>query len=131
MGIRLYCGVDDTKWTLSDISLGKYLCISPIYGKTSSKHYETKADVNWKSKIILDSGAFSDDIARRLSYQDALDRQINHARKFNYWKWVSHVANYDILIDEVWTDGQRRKHRWNVQDAEFAVSDRDWETHFQ
>lgn len=75
---------------------------------------------------LLDSGAFSDSPARRLSLTAALDRQLRwEERASSKWgaHWQAHaLVSYDLLIDETWTpDGVRHKRRWTVQAADLAV----------
>jgi hypothetical protein len=49
--------------------------------------------------------------------------RLAHAYQFGYAHCVSHVASYDLLIDEKWQDGQRRKARWQSEEAELAVKE--------
>jgi hypothetical protein len=76
-------------------------------------------------RCLLDSGAFSDPPAGRLTPAGALDRQLawEHraaARWGTPWR-AEAIVSYDLLIDEVWTDGARAKRRWAVAEAERAV----------
>jgi len=120
--IRFYCGVDDSRWNKQNVSLGNYLFVSPINGRKEGITRVTRPDIWWNpEEIIIDSGAFSDSLSRRVSYSDARDRQLNHAKKFNYYDFVSHIVSYDVLIDEHWSDGERKKKRWNKEDAKFAI----------
>lgn len=74
---------------------------------------------------LLDSGAFSDRGDARLSPADALARQLGWERRASAkWgaPWVARaLVSYDLLIDEVWTAGERTKRRWSVAEAERAV----------
>jgi hypothetical protein len=56
-----------------------------------------------------------------LCFKSALRRQIYHARKYHYAKQVVALASYDLLIDEKWNEGKRRKQRWTVTEAKSAV----------
>jgi hypothetical protein len=83
--------------------------------------------------ILLDSGAFSDKIelgtngevvaSKRLTFDKALQRQLQHAYKYHYTDQVESIVSYDLLIDETWLDGERSKVRWNVDSAEYAVKE--------
>ena len=75
------------------------------------------------AKIIQDSGAFSDSPEERLSFKEALVRQIAHSYRYGYYKQVVYRASYDLLIDEVWTNGNRHKRRWSVREATGAVTE--------
>jgi hypothetical protein len=76
---------------------------------------------------LLDSGAFSDSPARRLSLEGALARQLAfeaHARRvWNAPCWtVDVLASYDwLLVDEVWDGNRRFKRRWTTREAWAAV----------
>lgn len=121
-GVRFYCGLaSETTWNHHPVAPGQYACISPVTGKTEQTRKENRIYVPSESSVIQDSGAFCDSLKNRLNFQQAFDRQIAHAEKYHYTNQISHSASYDILIDEVWTNGNRDKRRWTVQDAEFAV----------
>lgn len=119
--IRLYCGLSETSWSGVPVAPGTHVCISPISGRSQRTKRETCVSVPAASAIIQDSGAFSDSWSQRLTFLQALDRQIKHADKYDYTNQVKHRATYDLLIDEVWHDGNRTKRRWSVSDAESAV----------
>lgn len=74
---------------------------------------------------ILDSGAFSDAPADRLTPAAALERQLAWELKASaQWggAWRAEVlVTYDLLIDETWSGRERRKRRWTAADAEDAV----------
>jgi hypothetical protein len=78
-------------------------------------------------RYLLDSGAFSDPPEQRLTPASALDRQLGwEARASDAWGVAcpaEALVSYDLLIDEVWTAGQRTKRRWSVTDAERAVQE--------
>jgi len=71
--------------------------------------------------VIQDSGAFSDGPKHRLSYAEALQRQIEHAKHYKYASQVTHRASYDLLIDETWKEEFRHKERWSEEAGTFAV----------
>lgn len=120
-GIRLYCGVNEVKWDGKPVSPGPYACISPVYGSTARTRRINSVNVPQDTVVLQDSGAFSDGPGERLSFQEALDRQIEHSERYGYS--VSHRASYDLLIDEMWVDGRRKKRRWSESDAERAVDE--------
>lgn len=72
-----------------------------------------------------DSGAFNDDAEKRLTPEAALARQLRwEDRAANKWNTPYRhraVVSYDLLIDEKWVGGKRKKERWSVADAERAV----------
>lgn len=74
---------------------------------------------------MLDSGAFSDAPEDRLSADAALERQLrweaNAARFWGAPYQSEALVSYDLLIDEKWADGARKKERWSVKDADHAV----------
>jgi hypothetical protein len=75
---------------------------------------------------LLDSGAFSDPWSKRLSPEQALERQLIWEHKASQL-WSQHwqcfgLVSYDLLIDEVWTGTERQKQRWTVKQADHAVA---------
>lgn len=74
------------------------------------------------TQVILDSGAFSDTTSTRLTFEQALFRQVTHAYRFGYVRQVSHIASYDRLIDEKRLIGQPTTH-WTDADAERAMAE--------
>lgn len=72
--------------------------------------------------VLQDSGAFSDGmLSERLPFAAALERQRKHAERYGYADKVVARASYDLLIDEKWVDGVRKKLRWERSEAERAV----------
>ena len=75
---------------------------------------------------ILDSGAFTDGPADRLTPAQALTRQLNWERAVAWrsgmpqWR-AQALVSYDLLIDETWVSGHKSKRRWSVREAERAV----------
>lgn len=72
-----------------------------------------------------DSGAFQDPPDRRLTPEGALAGQLAwEARASDLWGTPyrhAAVVSYDLLIDEKWAGGKRRKERWSVAEADAAV----------
>lgn len=119
--LRFYCGVNEDRWNYHPVSPGKYACISPVMGSSTKTRQENRIWVPPETKVMQDSGAFCDSLSNRLSFKDVLERQIYHARKFEYADQVTHMASYDLLIDEKWKDGIRYKQRWSEGEAWSAV----------
>lgn len=100
--------------------------------RCSSAIYRPRRQYNREQAMstltLLDSGAFSDKPAKRLSFDGALQRQLwwedNARRLWECPAWrLEIVASYDyLLIDEVWEDDARRKQRWARNDA-WAAAD--------
>lgn len=120
MDIKFYCCIGETQWNHHPVAPGRYAVIAPVRG--SKKRVENRVRVPSDCEIIQDSGAFSDNTSNRLTFEEALQRQIIHAAKWGYTNQITHRASYDVLIDEVWTDGNRYKRRWSEFDA-WAAAD--------
>lgn len=119
-GVLLYAGLGgETTWNSHPVAPGSHACIAPVYGK--KKRLTNRVFVPEGTHVIQDSGAFSDSWDARLSFPQALERQEKHAQRFSYANKITHRATYDLLIDEVWDNGNRFKRRWTVEDAEIAV----------
>lgn len=121
-GVRLFCGISETKWNHHAIDCGEFACISPVKGASIRTKAENRVFVPDGVLVGQDSGAFQDSWGDRLSFQQALDRQRRHAAKYNYADKIIWRVSYDLLIDEVWQDGQRTKKRWTVEKAKSAVA---------
>lgn len=119
--IFFYCGLNEQQWNHHPVDPGTFACVAPVYGKTVQKKKRNRVKVPSETQVIQDSGAFSDGIDERLSLEAALERQVIHAETYAYAAQVTHRASYDLLIDEKWEGGVRRKARWTEQDAEYAV----------
>ncbi len=130
--ILFYCGLNERTWNHHAMETGDYVCIAPVCGKTEETKAVNRVSVapNKVKHVLIDSSAFSDKIELsqgtivkngRLSFEDALHRQITHAYQFHYVEQVRHLASYDLLIDETWLDGERSKQRWSRNAAEYAV----------
>lgn len=72
-----------------------------------------------------DSGAFNDPPDKRLTPDAALERQLRwETRAAGKWGCEYRhqaVVSYDLLIDEKWVDGRKKKERWSVAEADRAV----------
>lgn len=137
--ILFYCGLNERYWNHHTVEPGAYVCIAPFTSrqdKTGTKRLLSKTNVlideTRVNHIMVDSCAFSERIEvqggvivknERLSFNDALQRQIAHAYEFRYAHLVEAIVSYDLLIDETWVDGVRSKQRWSVEAAEFAVTE--------
>lgn len=121
MGVRFYCGVGETKWNQHPTALGPFACIAPVYGGKAGSRRKNSVKVPKGTKIISDSGAFSDPLSMRLGFDGDRERQMSHFQQYGYEEGVSHIASYDVLIDEVWINGNRHKRRWTVKQADWAV----------
>jgi hypothetical protein len=121
MDIIFYCGINETAWNYQRAQPGQYACVAPVYGSSEKTHRENRVRVPTWTRVRQDSGAFSDGHQTRLSFSEALDRQIDHGQKFGYHDQIVDRASYDLLIDEVWTRGNRHKRRWSENDAWLAV----------
>jgi hypothetical protein len=119
--IRFYCGINETVWNHHPTAPGPYTCVSPVYGGTDETKKENRIRIPQDTLVIQDSGAFCDGPGHRLSFDQALDRQMRHADKYKYADQITHRASYDLLIDEKWENGVRYKKRWGVSEAEEAV----------
>lgn len=99
-----------------------------LYGDrcfTGAIRPKTRLDLT-KVTALLDSGAFTDKPANRLTPVTALERQLKweaKARDFSgVERWhVEALASYDRLIDETWTGDKRQKKRWSLKGAESAM----------
>lgn len=127
--IRFYCGIGEKNFNHHPVYTGPYACISPVTGRGGiDKHGKPRRQgVNGVAvpdecrEVILDSGAFSDTTYHRCSFEEALQRQLAHAHRFNYTEKLSHLASYDVLVDEQDREGMRLKERMGVRVADFAV----------
>jgi hypothetical protein len=74
------------------------------------------------SRLFFDSGAFPEvRIDRRITPEQALNRQLEQLVKFPTQPRETWLVSYDRLIDEKFIGGDRKKERWSVEDAEEAV----------
>lgn len=121
MGVVFYCGINDTRWNYHPVTPGQYACISPVYGRSERTRTENRVALPQDTEVLQDSGAFSDGPKNRMTPEQALERQINHSIKYGYDSQIIARASYDVLIDEMWNDGERLKGRWTEKDAWQAV----------
>lgn len=98
--ILFYCGLNETNWSHHPVAPGEFACVAPVYGRSKRTKTTNTVSVPPGTKIILDSGAFSDTTDTRLTFEQALFRQVAHAYRFGYVRQVTHVASYDWLIPE-------------------------------
>lgn len=127
--IRFYCGVGETTFNHHPVHTGPYACVSPVTGRggidkrgKQRTQKRNRVFIPKNAIVVEDSGAFSDTTYLRCSFEEALHRQLVHARDFGYMDQLSHLADYDVLIDEQDRDGERVKARWDVDMADYAVS---------
>jgi hypothetical protein len=138
--ILFYCGLNEKWWNHHLVQPGTHVCIAPVTGRVAlpgeggggQRDTSVLIDPTIVRQVLLDSGAFSDGIelaggkvvrSHRLSCEDALQRQIGHAYKYRYAALVEALVSYDLLIDETWQDGERKKGRWSVEAADYAVEE--------
>src|SRR5262245_31071942 len=89
---------------------------------TAARRFQFRGDLA-SVRCLLDSGAFSDPPERRLTPEQALERQLaweQRAAGGSDWR-VEAVVSLDRLIDETGLDGRRQKRRWTLEAAESAV----------
>lgn len=96
-------------------------CFSPRYGPQS----RFTSDEARATTGLLDSGAFSDAPAKRVTPEQALLAQFAWEERATQ-RWgipyqAEALVSYDLLIDEKWTGSRRRKQRWTVREADQAV----------
>lgn len=120
-GVRLYCGVSETRWNHHPVACGDYACVSPVQGASIRTKRSNRVAIPDGTLVLQDSGAFQDSWDNRLTFEQAKERQIEHAEKYNYADKIQYQVSYDLLIDEVWQNGERSKKRWSAQDAEKAI----------
>jgi hypothetical protein len=73
------------------------------------------------SKILYDSGAFTDVLTNcRVTPEEALDRQLSTLERLPRVR-ETFLVSYDLLIDEKYVNGTRKKERWTVSEGDKAV----------
>ena len=77
------------------------LCLNP--------YYRVRLNPDQPVSYILDSGAFQDVSGRRLSFEDALERQLNFEKIVG--RPAYGIVSYDHLVDEQIVDGVQTKQR--------------------
>jgi hypothetical protein len=98
--ITFYCGLNETNWSHHPVAPGPLACIAPVYGRSKRTKTINTVSVPPDTQVLLDSGAFSDTTDTRLSFEQALFRQVSHAYRFGYVRQVTHLASYDCLIPD-------------------------------
>jgi hypothetical protein len=121
--VRLYVGVNETKWNHHPVAPGPWACVAPVYGRTERTKVKNPVSIPDDTMVLSDSGAFSDGPSSRLLHREAMERQLAHAEQYGYVDRLAGFASYDLLIDEKWTDGMRSKRRWGESDAWAAVDE--------
>ena len=137
--IRFYCGIGEKSYNHHPVVAGPYACVSPVSGSDIKK--VNSIAIPEGTCVLQDSGAFNDACLHlrgthrqmvvitqsRLTLKEALIRQEQHAKHFNYEGQVEARASYDVLIDETWiekaTGLSRIKKRWSETDADLAVEE--------
>lgn len=96
------------------------------YRMFTAAHRPNQMSISGQLIGIIDSGAFTDSPAKRLTPVTSLERQLTWEMKAaEMWgiDFVAHaLVSYDLLIDETWTNGVRQKKRWSIDRAESAVN---------
>lgn len=122
----LYVGASNGTLQHERDNLTGLRCASAIY---RPRRRTVGADETLQTHVLLDSGAFSDKPENRLTFEQALERQMiwerNAQRLWEAPNWtIEIVASYDyLLIDEQWSSetGSRVKKRWDKSEAWSAV----------
>lgn len=120
-GVRMYVGADAVSIQGRRFNLTGPRMFNGQYGPfTRFTPDEVSLVDGW-----CDSGAFNDAPEDRLTPDAALDRQLYWERRAAA-KWGAPyrhgaVVSYDLLIDEKWAAGRKRKERWSVAEADRAV----------
>ena len=72
--------------------------------------------------LLLDSGAFTDVLTNsRTTPEECLNRQLNFLNLSPASFQRTYLVSYDLLIDEKYISGERKKQRWSVEEAWTAV----------
>jgi hypothetical protein len=97
---RFYCGLSHTYWSHHLCNPGPYACISPIAGAGKHTYGINSLFVPDGTGVLQDSGAYAETFGtRRLSFEDALQRQERHAEMYHYADKIVYRASYDLLVD--------------------------------
>jgi hypothetical protein len=121
MGVTLYVGAD-----AGSVQGRRYNLTGPrMFNGSYGPHGKFTAEEVPHIDGWCDSGAFNDPPEKRLTPAGALERQLRWESKASA-KWGAPyrhaaVVSYDLLIDEKWVGGKRRKERWDVAEADRAV----------
>lgn len=94
-----YIGYSDQNWNFHEPEPGPLACISPRYGGSIQSVRETRICVpEAVREILVDSAAFADRHGGRIGFEAALNRQLDHARRYKYADRISLLASYDSLL---------------------------------
>jgi len=101
--------------------------LSPVRvtGKEKKKVISRRPDCGQidfsKSKLLYDSGAFSDvSTGCRVTAEESLTRQLHTLSLLPQFSQVD-IVSYDLLIDEKHVNGAKIKNRWSVEEGIVAV----------
>ncbi|MDY0247273.1 MAG: hypothetical protein RBR26_10160 [Methanosarcina mazei] len=93
-----------------------YICVNPYYNVTIGK--------GSKCKYMIDSGAFQDvGNESRLTYQEALNRQLKFEKKISKYKKADAIVSYDRLVDEQMGEAGQFKERVPMDIAKSYVEE--------
>lgn len=117
MGIELYVGGH-----ANTVQGERYDCPGP---RMLTAAHRPPAMPPSQEDWLLDSGAFTDSPEKRLTPEQALERQLKYEQKASKcwgegWQ-ATRLVSYDLLIDETWTNGKKSKRRWTLGKGEWAV----------
>jgi hypothetical protein len=117
--VRLFIGGDPARIRGESVVLHGDRCFTAAAGRIRQRLDPARL------RVLLDSGAFSDAPARRLTPQGALERQLRWETLASAtWSGPCRahaLVSYDRLIDEKWDGGVRWKERWTAREADAAV----------
>jgi hypothetical protein len=106
----LYVGNPHSPKVLARLTAVRHFCFDP----------RDKADLpDRECKVLLDSGAFRDVRKGRVSFAEALDRQLAWEQRNQHV--AERLVSYDMLIDEQLIGDRQVKHRWAEADGWEAV----------
>lgn len=100
--------------------------LSPVRVNSHSRRTITKVpDCGFldfpNSKILYDSGAFTDVLTNcRVTPEEALSRQLSTLERLPRSRETL-LVSYDLLIDEKYVNGTRKKERWSISEGNKAV----------
>jgi hypothetical protein len=119
--VKMYVGLDAGTLQGRRFNLTGPRMFNATYGPFSKFSPEEVAQVQG----IADSGAFQHEPGKRWTFDRALDAQLAWESEASD-KWGARyrheaVVSYDLLIDEKWVNGVKRKQRWTVAEADAAV----------
>ncbi len=127
--IRLYCVVQERHWHYHPTAPGPFACVSPVTERTPSGRLSrgrriTQVRVPPQTSVLLASGASTIEQTWRLSAEEALTRQLTHARHWGYLAQVDLLASYDYPVVQKRMLGRlsKAKERWQpAQEAAQAT----------